>query len=231
MASSSAVQIPFPSIHEGEMKELQERSPLNQSPFHTTPTRGLQAQPTTSGVIDKTLSGAASLVKLLPSVTILAFQTLSPSFTNHGVCYASNKYLMVLLLYFCALSCLFFTFTDSLVGQDGKLYYGLATFKGFYVFNYDGLDEDRTTVFKDLGQYRIRLRDYFHAVFAALLFLALAFSSLDVQTCFFPNAGPNIKELLQNLPLGAGFLAGIVFFIFPTSRKGIGYSESTPRSQ
>ncbi|KAF3334585.1 hypothetical protein FCM35_KLT21189 [Carex littledalei] len=44
----------------------------------------------------------------------------------------------MLLLYLCVLSCVFFTFTDSLVGTDGKVYYGIATLKGFFVFNFEG---------------------------------------------------------------------------------------------
>nr|CAD1829670.1 unnamed protein product [Ananas comosus var. bracteatus] len=93
-------------------------------------------------VIDRTLSSVANLAKLLPTGTVLAFQALSPSFANHGACYPSNKFLTALLLYFCAASCVFFSFTDSLRGRDGKLYYGMATFRGFYVFNYSGGDDD-----------------------------------------------------------------------------------------
>ena len=40
----------------------------------------------------------------------------------------------------CFVACVFFSFTDSFVGADGKLYYGLATAKGLLVFNYTGDD-------------------------------------------------------------------------------------------
>jgi hypothetical protein len=38
--------------------------------------------------VDKTLSSASDLLKLLPTGTVLAFQALAPSFSNHGgVCH------------------------------------------------------------------------------------------------------------------------------------------------
>ncbi|WOL18857.1 hypothetical protein Cni_G27654 [Canna indica] len=180
-------------------------------------------------VIDKTLSSAANLVKLLPSGTVLAFQALSPPFSNRGVCHASNKYLTAALVLFCALACALLSFTDSLKGRDGKLYYGVATFKGFYVLNYEGGDDgeqdEQHKVFDDLRRYRLRLLDCVHAVFAVVMFLTVAFSDTDVVSCFFPVAGDDMRQLLINLPMGAGFMASIVFLIFPTTRKGIGYSD------
>uniref|UniRef100_A0A0D9WXW0 DUF679 domain-containing protein n=1 Tax=Leersia perrieri TaxID=77586 RepID=A0A0D9WXW0_9ORYZ len=177
--------------------------------------------------MDKTLTSVANLASLLPTGTALAFQSLSPSFTNRGACLPSNRYLTAALLYLCVLSCLFFSFTDSFVGGDGKLYYGVATAKGFLVFNFDGDDSEdrrREAFGEDLRRLRIRWVDYVHAVFTAVVFLTVAFSSTAVQTCFFPDAGDNVKQLLTNLPLGAGFLSTTVFLVFPTTRKGIGYS-------
>lgn len=132
----------------------------------------------------------------------------------------------MLLLCLCALSCVFFTFTDSLVGTDGKVYYGIATFKDFFVFNFKGDNGDQSVIFSHLEKYRIRFVDYIHAIFTVLVFLAVSFSDVSVQVCFFPHAGNNTKELLINLPLGAGFLASMVFIVFPTTRKGIGYTNS-----
>lgn len=220
-------------------------SPGTSSPFRggggsTTPTpqRPVKAgsssspPPPPTTAMDRTLSSVANLAKLLPTGTALAFQSLSPSFTNRGACLTSNRYLTAALLYLCVLSCIFFSFTDSFVGGDGKLYYGVATTKGFLVFNYDagsssdGDDDDqrrRREVFKDLRRLRIRWVDYVHAVFTAVVFMTVAFSSTAVQSCYFPEAGDNVKQLLTNLPLGAGFLSTTVFLVFPTTRKGIGY--------
>ncbi|XP_006658493.2 protein DMP5-like [Oryza brachyantha] len=221
-------------------RERSETSSPSRGGSTTTPQRpvikGSSPQPPPPTAMDKTLSSVANLAKLLPTGTALAFQSLSPSFTNRGACLTSNRYLTAALLYLCVLSCIFFSFTDSFVGGDGKLYYGVATAKGFLVFNYDpssggggGDDDDdqrrRREVFKDLRRLRIRWVDYVHAVFTAVVFLTVAFSSTAVQTCYFPDSGDNVKQLLTNLPLGAGFLSTTVFLVFPTTRKGIGYGD------
>ncbi|KAL6615557.1 hypothetical protein ACP70R_037827 [Stipagrostis hirtigluma subsp. patula] len=247
-SSGGDVHIPIPQAGNGTASsatngDVIRESSAAPSPFRgTTPPRQQQqlkalpppaatAAPTT---IDRTLASVANLAKLLPTGTALAFQSLSPSFTNRGACLASNRYLTAALLYFCVLSCVFFSFTDSFVGGDGKLYYGVATAKGFLVFNYDtaddGGDEDadaerRRRVFGDLRRLRIRWVDYVHAVFTAVVFLTVAFSDAAVQTCYFPHhADDNVQQMLTNLPLGAGFLSTIVFLVFPTTRKGIDYT-------
>ncbi|KAH0459606.1 hypothetical protein IEQ34_012420 [Dendrobium chrysotoxum] len=178
-------------------------------------------------VIDKTLASAANLSNLLPTGTFLIFQALSPSFSNKGRCYISNQCLTYGLLFLGILSCVFFTFTDSLLGRDGRLYYGFATSEGLYVLNFYGGEEEKGKIFReeDLRRRRRQWVDWVHAVFGVLVFLALAFSDADIQSCFFPSAGADAKELLVNLPLGAGVFASLVFMVFPTTRKGIGYSD------
>lgn len=182
--------------------------------------------------VDKTLSGASDLLKLLPTGTVLAFQALAPSFSNHGVCHAvANRYLVLALIGACAASCMLLSFTDSLIGHDGKLYYGVATLRGFRPFNFAGTREEHGTVFKDLSRFRITALDFVHAFFSAVVFLAVAFADAAVQTCLFPEAEADMRELLVNLPLGSGFLSSMVFMIFPTTRKSIGYTDMTPHSQ
>lgn len=213
-------------------------SPPPKSPTKSTTTHS-PPQPSSSStsspaVIDKTLSSAANLTKLLPSGTVFIFQALSPSFTNKGQCYPSNKYLTYSLLLICSLSCIFFSFTDTLKSPNSHLYYGIATFKGFYIFNYDDDQETKNTrVKKDLNLKRFRLRvlDYVHAVFTVVVFLALTFGDANVQRCLFPGVGSDGKELLVNMPMGAAVVAGLVFMVFPTKRKGIGYSDATPHQQ
>ncbi|CAD5172306.1 unnamed protein product [Musa acuminata subsp. malaccensis] len=185
-----------------------------------------------SWVVDKTLSTASNLAQLLPTATVLAFQSLSPSFTRRGECYATNRELTCVLIALSAVSCAFFSITDSLVGADNKLYYGVATMRGLYVFNCnEANEEERRRVFGDLDEYRLRPLDCVHAVFAVLVFLTLAFSDAMVQHCLFPDSGTNARELLVNLPLGAGVVSTLVFMLFPTSRKGIGYTNVTPTSR
>ncbi|TVU20774.1 hypothetical protein EJB05_30370, partial [Eragrostis curvula] len=181
--------------------------------------------------VDKTtLSSASDLLKLLPTGTVLAFQALAPSFSNHGVCYAANRYLVTALIAACAASCVLLSFTDSLVGRDGRLYHGVATLRGLYPFNFSGTRAERDATFKDLSRFRVTALDFVHAFFSALVFLAVALADASIQGCLFPDAGPDVRELLVNLPLGAGFLASVVFMIFPTTRKSIGYSDTTPHA-
>ncbi|KAJ8503958.1 hypothetical protein OPV22_004844 [Ensete ventricosum] len=185
----------------------------------------------TTLVIDKVLSPAANLAQLLPTGTVLAFQALAPSFTHRGACYASNKYLISVFIALSAVSCAFFSITDSLVGADNKLYYGVATLRSLYVFNYTGAsEEERRRVFGNLEQYRLRPLDCVHAVFTVLVFLTIAFGDAMVQNCLFRDAGPNTTELLVNLPLAAGVVSTLVFMLFPTSRKGIGFTNTPPTS-
>uniref|UniRef100_A0A453AEB5 DUF679 domain-containing protein n=1 Tax=Aegilops tauschii subsp. strangulata TaxID=200361 RepID=A0A453AEB5_AEGTS len=186
---------------------------------------------TTKGPAPATvMSSVANLAQLLPTGTVLAYQALSPSFTNHGKCETSNQWLTGTLVTVLAFACLFFSFTDSIVGRrDGKLYYGFATPCGFNVFNFSS--EEERQEWNDLDQFRrLRLRplDFMHAFFAAVVFLTVAFSDVGLQNCFFPDANRNTEELLKNLPMGMAFLSSFVFVIFPTKRKGIGFSDNAP---
>lgn len=133
-------------------------------------------------MIDKSLYATSNLVKLLPTCTVLTFQALYPSFSNRGMCYPSNRYLTSILVFLCSISCIFFSFTDSLVGRDGKHYFGVATLKGMYLFNHkddskdpkDPKEEGLTCV--DLERFKLRPLDYVHAFFSVLVFLTLTFS-------------------------------------------------------
>nr|GEZ40762.1 protein DMP10-like [Tanacetum cinerariifolium] len=116
---------------------------------------------------------------------------------------------------------------------DGKLYYGIATFRGLYLFNYgtnhrcdDQLeagesDEDDN----GLKKYKINVIDIVHAFVSLIVFLVFAMSDTDVQSCMFPESGANLNVLLMNLPLGVGILASFVFTIFPITRRGLGYVD------
>ncbi|KAJ6763996.1 DUF679 DOMAIN MEMBRANE PROTEIN 2 [Salix purpurea] len=81
------------------------------------------------------LSGTARLNVLLPTATILAFTIFAPLLTNDGMCTTLNRWLMGALWALLAASCVFFTFTDSFRTSTGRLYYGLATFRGIWTFN------------------------------------------------------------------------------------------------
>ncbi|OIT40344.1 hypothetical protein A4A49_16307 [Nicotiana attenuata] len=83
---------------------------------------------------NKVLAGVSNL---LPTGTVLAFQTLMPSFTDGGSCLLTHKFLTGILIVLCAAACFFSSFTDSFLDENGKLYYGIAVWKGLHVFNCD----------------------------------------------------------------------------------------------
>ncbi|XWS57588.1 hypothetical protein CRYUN_Cryun09bG0186600 [Craigia yunnanensis] len=177
----------------------------------------------------KALPGSANLSNLLPTGTVFAFQAIIPSFSNNGKCETAHKYMTLAVTILCSLACFFSSFTDSFVGNDGKLYYGIATPKGLKVFNDDyddGLDvENNQEVRKMLEKYRLTFIDFVHACGSLTLFLVIACSSFDLQGCFFPEPGPNGNALMANLPLLAGIIASGLFMLFPTKRRGIGYAD------
>ncbi|KAJ6974418.1 hypothetical protein D5086_024167 [Populus alba] len=171
---------------------------------------------------------AANLANLLPTGTVLAAEALIPSFTNNGECTLANEYLTLGIIVCCSLGCFLSSFTDSITGKDGKMYYGIATWNSFYVFNdIDSTDGAGREEFKD-SSHSITFIDFVHAFTSLTVFLVFALSNSNVQNCFFPKAGPNEKALIMNLPLGAGFLASFLFMLFPTKRRGIGYADTAP---
>lgn len=108
------------------------------------------------------------------------------------------------------------------------MYYGIATWNSFYVFNdIDSTDGAGREEFND-SSHSITFIDFVHAFTSLTVFLVFALSNSNVQNCFFPKAGPNEKALIMNLPLGAGFLASFLFMLFPTKRRGIGYADTAP---
>ncbi|PQP93350.1 uncharacterized protein Pyn_32848 [Prunus yedoensis var. nudiflora] len=178
--------------------------------------------------VHQTLASAANLANLLPTGTVLAFQTLTPTFSNNGSCQLSNKFLTASVIVFCALLCFLSSFTDSFKDNDtdGKLYYGIATFKGLYIFNCSKLEN----INRDLEKYKINFLDFVHAFMSLFVFLIFALSNSHVESCFLSGVGINYSELAMNLPLGAGILSSLFFTIFPTARRGIGSTDMVPRA-
>ena len=112
--------------------------------------------PAAAMATDKVMSSAANLAQLLPTGTVLAYQALSPSFTNHGKCFSSNQWLTAALVIVLTISCVLFSFTDSVLGRDQKLYYAIATPRGFNVFNFS--DEEETLQWTPAEFRRLRIR-------------------------------------------------------------------------
>ncbi|OMO62439.1 hypothetical protein CCACVL1_22835 [Corchorus capsularis] len=176
----------------------------------------------------KALPGSANLANLLPTGTVFAFQAIIPSFSNNGKCELAHRYMTLAIIILCSLACFLSSFTDSFVGEDGKLYYGIATFNGLYIFN-DDLDLENNKETKEiLKKYKLTTIDLVHAFCSLTLFLVIACSDSDVQSCYFPKPGPNCNALMTNLPLAAGILDSGLFMLFPTKRRGIGYADHKP---
>ncbi|XP_048534008.1 protein DMP10-like [Triticum urartu] len=176
------------------------------------------------------MPSVSNLAQLLPTGTVLAYEALSPTFTNHGNCNIANKVLTGVMILVLAIMCVFFSFTDSIVGShDGKLYYGVATWHGFNVFNFSDDQERQEWTVLDFKKLRLRWLDIVQAIFTAVVFLTVAFSDVGLQNCFFPKPGGNTQQVLKILPLGMAIVSSFVFTIFPTKRKGIGFNDITPR--
>ncbi|TXG65644.1 hypothetical protein EZV62_006919 [Acer yangbiense] len=203
----------------------------------------------------KKLPTAANLSNLLPTGTVLAFQALIPSFTNNGSCITSHKVLTSSALITFSLVCLISCFTDSFIATNGKLYYGITTRKGLYIFNRDKNDDgddvnnnDKFPNEKEEGNraqhieegaainrvydekeiltnYRIRFIDFVHAFCSWLVFMVYAMCSSDVMRCFYPHPSDNVNVLMMNLPLAVGDAVSFLFMLFPTRRRGIGYAD------
>ncbi|KAK1582546.1 hypothetical protein Q3G72_016115 [Acer saccharum] len=186
------------------------------------------------------LPAAANLSNLLPTGTVLAFQALIPSFTNNGSCIPAHKVLTSAAIISFSLVCLLSSFTDSFIATNGKLYYGIATRKGLYIFNKNkkgdegNIEEGEINSVDDqkkiLAKYRIRFKDFVHAFCSWLVFIVYALCSSDVMRCFYPHPSDNVNVLMMNLPLAVGSAMSILFMLFPTKRRGIGYADKgTPK--
>ncbi|KAK2640574.1 hypothetical protein Ddye_028369 [Dipteronia dyeriana] len=201
----------------------------------------------------KKLPTTANLANLLPTGTVLAFQALMPSFTNNGSCITSHKVLTSSAIITFSLVCLISSFTDSFIGTNGKLYYGIATRKSLHIFNRSKNDDDdvnnndkvpnekeegnqaqsmeegvinRVDDEKEiLAKYRIRFIDFVHAFCSWLVFMVYAMCSSDVMRCFYPHPSDNVNVLMMNLPLAVGGAVSFLFMLFPTKRRGIGYAD------
>ncbi|KAL5197582.1 hypothetical protein ABZP36_001094 [Zizania latifolia] len=175
---------------------------------------------------DATFGSVGDVLKLLPTATVILYEVLTPIVTNAGDCHlAANKVITPVLLVLCALFCALSQFTDSYVGADGKVRYGLVTPRGLVPFSGD--DEDAGV--RDFSRYRLRFADFVHASFSATVFAAVALlADTNTVSCFYPSLKGQQKNLVMALPVAVGALASVVFVVFPSTRHGIGYPPAKP---
>lgn len=212
---------------------LRPRAVVSKQPSQSeAPTRRSRAEPETpkspsrpptlsQRAISQTLTSTANLANLLPTGTLLAFQILMPIFTNNGSCDSATRPMTLVLLFVLAVSCFLASFTDSVKSSsDGQVYYGLATFKGMFLFDYP---DPLGSGLPDLSKYRIKFIDGVHAVLSVLVFGAVALRDKNVVNCFYPTPKHETQEVLNIAPVGIGLICSLLFVVFPTRRHGIGY--------
>ncbi|XP_052190514.1 protein DMP2-like [Diospyros lotus] len=165
-------------------------------------------------ILNTILSGTARLNVLLPSATILAFTIFAPILTNDGQCDALNRWLMAVFSALSAGSCIFLSITDSFRTATGRLYYGVATRGGIWTFNGGRKKPLRPS------DYRLGWGDLFHGSLSLIAFLTFAALHPDAVSCYYP-ALP--RKVSNTAPLVVGFVVSVLFVIFPSRRRGIGY--------
>ncbi|KAG7546346.1 Protein DMP [Arabidopsis suecica] len=208
MASSSLTQRnPTSSQPDGEQEQLE------------TAPRPKRQHSLSERAMSHTLTTAADLANLLPTGTLLAFTLLIPVFTSNGSCDYPTHILTTVLLTLLSISCFLSSFSDS-VKVDDNVYYGFATRKGMWVFNYP---DPNGLGLPDLSKYRIRIVDWIHAVLSVLVFGAVALRDKNAVSCFYPAPEKGTKEVLDIVPIGVGVICGLLFLVFPATRHGIGY--------
>ncbi|KAI4388793.1 hypothetical protein MLD38_001090 [Melastoma candidum] len=165
-------------------------------------------------LVNTILSGTARLNVLLPSATVLAFTIFAPLLTDDGRCSPSNRWFTAIFMAICAASCIFIALTDSFRTASGRLYYGVATLRGIWTFN---VNRRKPCVPSD---YRLRWTDFFYSSLSLIAFLTFAALHGDVVACYYPKMP---KKFVNVLPLAVGFVVSVIFVIFPSRRRGIGY--------
>ncbi|MCD7466337.1 Protein dmp3 [Datura stramonium] len=178
-------------------------------------------------ISQRALESTAHLANLLPTGTLLAFQLLIPIFTNNGSCDTATRPMTFILLALLAFSCFLACFTDSFKAPDGQIYYGLATFKGLWIFDYQAASI--SGVPSDLNRYRAGFIDFVHAVLSVLVFVAVALRDKNVVSCFYPTPDHETKQVLDVVPIGIGVICSLLFVVFPTRRHGIGFPVTPDR--
>ena len=119
--------------------------------------------------ISQTFRSTAHLANFLPTGSVLAFQLLSPIFTNLGNHDPVSRFMTNGLVALCGASCFLLSFTDSFRDNKGNISYGLTTFKGLWV-----IDGSITIPPQLAAKYRLQVIDFMHAIMSIMVFAAVA---------------------------------------------------------
>ncbi|KAF3450565.1 hypothetical protein FNV43_RR06654 [Rhamnella rubrinervis] len=107
--------------------------------------------------------------------TVLAFQLLSPIFTNQGNCDSVGRSMTAGLVALCGVSCFLLSFTDSFSDKNGNVSYGFATFRGLWI-----IDGSAILPTEEAAKYRLQFPDFMHAFMAILVFATVALFDQNV---------------------------------------------------
>jgi hypothetical protein len=162
--------------------------------------------------------GTAELAKHLPTGAVLAFEVLSPFFTNTGKCAEVNRVMTSWLVGLCAAACFFLCLTDSFLDDKGAVRYVVATRSGLWVI--DGTPPPPPEV---TASYHLKFIDLFHAVLSLFVFMSVAVSDRNVAMCFDPVTSTDMRQVLAIVPLAGGLVGTMLFATFPSTRHGIGF--------
>ncbi|OWM78533.1 protein DMP2-like [Punica granatum] len=193
----------------------------------TTTSNTTSSSSSSSSSSSTAFSSIGDLIKLLPAGTVFLFQYLSPITTNNGTCSATNKVLTSILIAVCGISCLISSFTDSYTGSDGSTHYGIATFSGLWPSSSSSSSSSSST---SLSSYRLRFKDFVHALTAVIIFAILSLLDTNTVKCFYPSFLTTKENIIKVLPIVIGSMSSTLFVLFPSSRNGIGSASSSSSS-
>ncbi|KAD2805924.1 hypothetical protein E3N88_39301 [Mikania micrantha] len=113
-------------------------------------------------------------------------------------------------------------FTDSFKTSDGQVFYGFATFKGMWVFDYQTAAASGSGS-PDLRKYKLRAVDWIHAFVSAFVLVTIAMRDRSVVSCFYPRPSHEAQEVLDIVPLGLGLVCSLMFRVCDLSFQNTRY--------
>ncbi|KAJ1259229.1 hypothetical protein BS78_10G138500 [Paspalum vaginatum] len=199
-----------------------ETQPLLSQPNRDDPDGGSEASDGETTRLERAMAKAfrstAELAKHLPTGAVLAFEVLSPVFTNGGKCVDVNRVMTAWLVGLSAAACFFLCFTDSFLDAKGTVRYVVATRAGVWVI--DGTPPPSPA---DAAEKRLKFIDFFHAFLSLIVFMSVAMFDRNVGACFNPVMSYDTRQVLTTLPLAGGLVGTLLFATFPSTRHGIGF--------
>ncbi|GLJ42801.1 hypothetical protein SUGI_0887470 [Cryptomeria japonica] len=178
------------------------------------------SETTKTTAVNSTLSSASNISKVLPTGILFLFQAFSNLVSNNGNCTKSNKVVIGIIVGILGIACfvllLVDTFTDS---STGKVHYGIATS--------NGLATGSKVKPSNESNYKITLKDLFHAALAVVVFAVMALTDQNIVQCLYPSAESNIKKMYKALPVVVSALSSVILVLRPSNRQGISSPVTT----